>query len=76
VKNEENTVCRPARPRCAAERPLLVHHVAELIHRARRTVRYLAQTGQLHGFKLGEGGKIWGFTRSEVERFLGVPNEH
>ena len=71
---DENTVCRPAQ--FGAERPLLVHHVAKLIHRARRTVRYLAQTDQLHGFKLGDGGKIWGFTRAEVERFLEVPDEH
>lgn len=71
---EEKIVCRP--PRCGGERPLLVHHVARLIRRERRTVRHLAQTGRLHGFKLGVGGKIWAFRRSEVERFLGVRDEH
>jgi hypothetical protein len=52
------------------ERPLLVHHVAELIGRKNRMVRYLAQTGRLQGFKLGEGGKIWAFSRRDVNRFL------
>lgn len=50
-----------------AERPLLVHHVAKLTGCACRTIRHLAQTDELHGFKLGK--KIWGFGRAEVERF-------
>ena len=70
MKTEEKAACRA--PRCGGERPLLVHHVAELIGRSRRTVRHLAQIGRLRGFKLGAGGKIWGFWRAEVERFLGV----
>jgi Helix-turn-helix domain len=74
VNIDERTVCRPAQ--CGGERPLLVHHVARLIRRKRRTVRHLAQTGRLHGFKLGVGRKIWAFRRSEVERFLGVRDEH
>jgi Helix-turn-helix domain len=49
------------------ERPLLVHHVAKLTGCAYRTVRHLAQTDKLHGFKLGK--KIWGFRRADVERF-------
>jgi len=52
-----------------AERPLLVHHVAKITGCACRTVRHLAQTNKLHGFKLGK--KIWGFRRVEVERFCG-----
>lgn len=58
-----------------AERPLLVHHVAERIGCKDRMVRHLAQTGLLHGFKLGDGGKIWAFRRADVERFLGVHDE-
>jgi hypothetical protein len=76
VEIEEKTVCCSAPARCGAERPLLVHHVAKIVRRARRTVRHLAQTGQLHGFKLGDGGKIWGFRRAEVERFLEVLDGH
>ncbi len=75
MKNEEKAACRPAPARCGAERPLLVHHVAKQIRRARRTVRHLARTDRLHGFKMGDGGKIWGFWRAEVERFLGVLGE-
>ena len=58
----------------SAERPLLVHHVAQRIGRASRTVRYLAETGRLHGFKLGTG-KVWAFSREEVARFLEVQDE-
>ena len=75
MKNEEKTVGWPAPAWCGAERPLLVHHVAKLIRRARRTVRHMAQTGQLHGFKLGDGGKIWEFRRADIERFIGVFDE-
>jgi hypothetical protein len=55
------------------ERPLLVHHVARLAGRSPRTIRHLAQMDELHGFRLGK--KIWGFRRSEVERFLGYRHE-
>jgi hypothetical protein len=48
----------------AAERPLLVHHVARITGYSRRMVRHLAQIGELPGFKLGK--KIWGFDRSYI----------
>ena len=59
----------------SAERPLLVHHVAERIGCENRMVRHLAQTGLLHGFKLGDGRKIGEFRRADRERFLGVHDE-
>jgi len=66
--NIDEKVVPSALPSIAgAERPLLVHHVAKLTGCACRTIRHLAQTDKLHGFKLGE--KIWGFRRAEVERF-------
>ncbi len=76
MKTEESKEkCRRAPRWDSAERPLLVHHVAGRIGCKNRMVRHLAQTDQLHGFKLGDGGKIWAFRRADVERFLGVHDE-
>lgn len=71
MRIEENAPYCPAPTRCGAERPLLVHHVAKLIHRERRTVRRLAQTDQLHGFKLGGGGQFGAFGAPTSNGFLG-----
>jgi excisionase family DNA binding protein len=47
-------------------RPLLVHHVAQRLRISRRTVRHLAETGKLRGFKPGR--KIWYFLPVDVDR--------
>jgi hypothetical protein len=52
---------------------LQVRHVVNLTGYKARTVRYLAQTGQLLGVKRGK--KIWTFTREDVERFIEVEDE-
>ena len=55
--------------RRTAGRPLLVHHVAKLTGYSRRTVRHLAQAGELPAFKLGK--KIWGFDREDIRERWG-----
>ena len=64
-------------PKCSSEmrrsdeiRPLLVHHVAQLLGLSPRTVRHHAFKGSLLGFKLQGTPKIWRFWRLEVERFV------
>jgi hypothetical protein len=61
---------RPETHRPAQMRPLLVHHVAQLLGVSPRTVRHLAFTGSLEGFKLQATPKIWRFWRSDIERFI------
>jgi excisionase family DNA binding protein len=46
-------------------RPLLVHHVARRLGISCRTVRHLAKTGKLPGFRAGK--KIWLFLPADVE---------
>lgn len=48
-------------------RTLLAHHVAKRLGLSSRMVRYLAETGKLHGVKSGK--KIWKFLAAEVEEF-------
>ncbi len=52
----------------AVRRPLLVHHVAQRLRISRRTVRHLAETGKLRGFKPGR--KIWYFLPVDVDSAL------
>jgi len=48
--------------------PLLVHSVARRLGRSRRTIRHLAATGKLPGFK--DGVKIWRFRPADVDDYL------
>jgi excisionase family DNA binding protein len=49
------------------ERSLRVHIVAKRLNRSRRMVRHLAQTGELHGFKIGL--KLWAFRPQDVDAY-------
>jgi|GEM_PF-5451335 excisionase family DNA binding protein len=48
-------------------RPLRVHQVAKRLNKSRRTVRHLAQTGELRAFKTGP--KLWAFSTDDVEAY-------
>ena len=65
MRTEINELCTPCLADTVCSRPLLVHHVARRLRLSRRMVRYLAETGQLRGFK--EGRKIWQFFVADVE---------
>src|SRR6266545_183132 len=49
-------------------RLLRVHHVCRLTGRPERTIRHLARTGRLKGFKTGP--KLWAFFASDVRDFI------
>lgn len=59
-----------ASPLSSFETPLRVHHVAQSCGVARRTVRWAAARGHLHGFKDPKSPKIWRFWRRDVLAYL------
>jgi hypothetical protein len=50
--------------------PLRVNNVVCRLNLPERTVRYLAQTGRLHAFKID--GKSWGFWPEDVQEYKGT----
>jgi len=59
-----------ARSFSRADRPLLVHHVAQMCGISRRTVRWAASQGFLKGFRDPRTPKIWRFWRQDVLAFM------
>jgi len=52
---------------------LRVHHVASILGMPCRTVRHLAATGRLRGYKTGP--RMWAFQGRDVAEYLMLRNE-
>jgi excisionase family DNA binding protein len=45
-------------------------HVARRFSVSERTIRYWAEVGELPGFKIGPGNKLWRFDARAIEDYL------